>query len=352
MRTWPSPHVPAIPGHGYPLRLSDPATGESEPVGADEACSLAICAAGPAGGTHLADVAAAVTFDLVVRGWLDTGRSVRSVQVLLDEPQTASPDELAAFALDMTALGVIPPNVLLRADELEGAPSGAPTGLPAGGQGSDAGNGADAGRRVVVGGDRGHLVCAAAVARHLGGSCDVLGLGSGLDHADGEAITARVATLAVPDDPDAVGRPALGRVAVVSAPRSSPGDGGEGSLLVTDLLERGIPPMAIRLALLARHYRGPGELAPDALERASERLELWTAAVSGNGGPQTDVLVGEVREALADDLDSPRALRVVDAWSHLALSYGQPGGMTDEEVVEGAPGIAARAVDALLGIRL
>ena len=46
------------------------------------------------------------------------------------------------------------------------------------------------------------------------------------------------------------------------------------------------------------------------------------------------------------------ALRAVDAWADAALSYGQEGGLTDEDVVEGAPGIAARAVDALLGVRL
>lgn len=306
MRTWPAPHVPEIPGHGYPLRLSDPGTGEAEPVGEGAGCTLAVCMAGPAGGTHLADVAAAVTFDLVVRAWLDTGRDVRCVQVLLDEPSPATPDDLAAFALDMTALGVIPPDVLLAGSEVEGAP----------------------GRSTPV-------LLAVVVDEHLGGSCDVVGLGPGTDHADVEAAAALAS-----------------RVVAVPAARSSAGAGSEASPLVTDLLARGVAPTAIRLALLERHYRGRGALAPDALDQAGERLDLWTSAVSGNGGPQTDVLVGEIREALADDLDTPRALRVMDAWSHLALSYGQPGGMTDQEVVEGAPGIAARALDALLGVRL
>jgi L-cysteine:1D-myo-inositol 2-amino-2-deoxy-alpha-D-glucopyranoside ligase len=51
-----------------------------------------------------------------------------------------------------------------------------------------------------------------------------------------------------------------------------------------------------------------------------------------------------VRERVADDLDSPGALAVVDAWSEAALS-----GVGDDET---APALMSVAVDALLGIRL
>jgi len=54
--------------------------------------------------------------------------------------------------------------------------------------------------------------------------------------------------------------------------------------------------------------------------------------------------VEEVRTALAEDLDAPRALAAVDAWADTALTLGGD--------VEGAPGVVARAVDALLGIRV
>ena len=76
-----------------------------------------------------------------------------------------------------------------------------------------------------------------------------------------------------------------------------------------------------------------------------ERLEHWRAAVSGNGGPDPDATLAAVRAAVADDLDTPTALTVVDAWADLSLA-----GTADP--VEGAPGVIARTVDALLGIRL
>ncbi len=52
----------------------------------------------------------------------------------------------------------------------------------------------------------------------------------------------------------------------------------------------------------------------------------------------------QIREALADDLDSPAALEAVDRWAALQ----QTSGGTDT----GAPGVVSRAVDALLGVAL
>jgi L-cysteine:1D-myo-inositol 2-amino-2-deoxy-alpha-D-glucopyranoside ligase len=69
--------------------------------------------------------------------------------------------------------------------------------------------------------------------------------------------------------------------------------------------------------------------------------------VSGNGGPASATVLAEVRAALADDLDAPRALRAVDAWADASLAGGAAA-----EAEEGAPGIVARAVNALLGVRL
>ena len=55
-------------------------------------------------------------------------------------------------------------------------------------------------------------------------------------------------------------------------------------------------------------------------------------------------MLEEVREALADDLDTPAALAAVDRWAALQASEGG----TDES----APGLVSRTVDALLGIVL
>ena len=51
-----------------------------------------------------------------------------------------------------------------------------------------------------------------------------------------------------------------------------------------------------------------------------------------------------MRAALADDLDSPRALEAVDRWASQSLTRGGED--------PGAPGVLGRALDALLGIRL
>ena len=57
----------------------------------------------------------------------------------------------------------------------------------------------------------------------------------------------------------------------------------------------------------------------------------------------------EIRAALRDDLDTPRALAAVDAWAERAVTESA---LSDIDVVEGAPGVVARALDALLGVRI
>ena len=115
-------------------------------------------------------------------------------------------------------------------------------------------------------------------------------------------------------------------------------------VLVSALREQGVDAMTVRLAVLAHHYRDDWEWDDQVLADAQTRLDRWRAAVSGNGGPDPESTVAGVRAALAADLDAPAALRAVDTWADAALSVGGD--------VEGAPGVVARAVDALLGIRL
>ncbi|OLB76649.1 MAG: cysteine--1-D-myo-inosityl 2-amino-2-deoxy-alpha-D-glucopyranoside ligase [Actinobacteria bacterium 13_2_20CM_2_71_6] len=104
----------------------------------------------------------------------------------------------------------------------------------------------------------------------------------------------------------------------------------------------GVDPMALRLALLADHYRADRQWTDDLLKAGQERLARWRAAVAAHAGPDGVELLAAVRERLADDLDSPGALRSVDAWAEAALS----GEGTDPD----APALVADALDALLGI--
>ena len=102
--------------------------------------------------------------------------------------------------------------------------------------------------------------------------------------------------------------------------------------------------MAIRLELLAHHYRGDWEWTPQDLAVASTRLAAWRQAVSRPTGPPAQRLLEQVRVALSDDLDAPRALTVVDDWAR----EQQLRGGNDVN----SPGVVSRTVDALLGVAL
>ncbi len=64
--------------------------------------------------------------------------------------------------------------------------------------------------------------------------------------------------------------------------------------------------MAIRLAILDHSYREAWTWHDGLLGEATERLERWRGAGSG------DANLDEVRVALDDDLDIPRAIRAID----------------------------------------
>ena len=80
------------------------------------------------------------------------------------------------------------------------------------------------------------------------------------------------------------------------------------------------------------------------LDAARERLRRWRAAVTAPNGPDAASTIARVRQHLADDLDTPKALAAIDAWcSDVDLGLGSSAQ---------APADMARAVDALLGVDL
>ncbi|GAA1893942.1 cysteine--1-D-myo-inosityl 2-amino-2-deoxy-alpha-D-glucopyranoside ligase [Asanoa iriomotensis] len=105
-----------------------------------------------------------------------------------------------------------------------------------------------------------------------------------------------------------------------------------------------VDPMALRLALIADHYRGDRTWTDDLLKTAENRLARWRAAASATAGPSGADLLAGVRARVADDLDTPGALALVDAWADAALA----GEGDDPD----APRLMAHTVDALLGITL
>jgi L-cysteine:1D-myo-inositol 2-amino-2-deoxy-alpha-D-glucopyranoside ligase len=107
-------------------------------------------------------------------------------------------------------------------------------------------------------------------------------------------------------------------------------------VFVRSVLDAGTDPRALRLALLAHHYRDEWEWTDADLEGAEARLAAWSAAgvTDAAGGEE---LVDALRRTLADDLDTPAALA-----------------LADERAAQGTPftPLERDALDALLGIRL
>jgi L-cysteine:1D-myo-inositol 2-amino-2-deoxy-alpha-D-glucopyranoside ligase len=102
--------------------------------------------------------------------------------------------------------------------------------------------------------------------------------------------------------------------------------------------------MAVRLALLADHYRDDRQWTDDLLKTAEQRLSRWREAVALPAGPAGTETLAAIRDRLADDLDTGGALAAVDDWVEATLG----GDRTDGD----APALIAAAVDALLGIAL
>jgi L-cysteine:1D-myo-inositol 2-amino-2-deoxy-alpha-D-glucopyranoside ligase len=185
-----------------------------------------------------------------------------------------------------------------------------------------------------------HIECATIARQHLGVPFDIQGGGTDLVFPHHEMSAGHGEALS--------GLTPFARTFVHQAMVGYDGEKmskSKGNLvLVSELRARGVDPMAIRLALLAHHYRTPWEWTDDVLADAEKRLSTWRAGLSTNGGPEAEATVAQVRARLADDLDTPGALAAIDAWVARSLAEGGS--------VEGAPGIVGRTCDALLGVRV
>ncbi len=185
-----------------------------------------------------------------------------------------------------------------------------------------------------------HIECACIACDHLGIPIDIQGGGTDLvfPHHEMSAAHAR----ALRDVPSFAGAYVHQGMVGLGGEKMSKSKGN--LVLVSTLRREGVDPMAIRLALLAHHHAADWMWHDDDLVAAEQRLSTWRKALSGNGGPVADQTVDDIRAALADDLDSPRALEAVDRWAHQSLTRGGED--------PGAPGVLNRALDALLGVRL
>ncbi|CAM3226145.1 cysteine--1-D-myo-inosityl 2-amino-2-deoxy-alpha-D-glucopyranoside ligase [Mycobacterium intermedium] len=115
-------------------------------------------------------------------------------------------------------------------------------------------------------------------------------------------------------------------------------------VLVSQLRAQGVDPAAIRLGLLAGHYRSDRYWSQQVLDEATARLHRWRSAAALPAGPDAADVIARVRRYLADDLDTTKAIAALDGWTTDALEYGGHH--------EGSPQQVATAVDALLGVSL
>jgi L-cysteine:1D-myo-inositol 2-amino-2-deoxy-alpha-D-glucopyranoside ligase len=411
MESWIAPSLPDLPPppSPYDLALYDSARrGVFGPAGGPTR-TMYVCGITPYDATHLGHAATMIAFDLVYRIWRDAGHEVRYVQNVtdIDDPllERARRDgedwivlgmrETALFREDMEALRIVPPAHYVGAVEsipsivdkvaalldagaayrvesdvyfdLAAAPRfGYESNLDRkmmlalaaerGGDPDRAGKrdpldpllwrGARDDEPAWAGGPLGpgrpgwHIECAAIALDRLGDTIDVQGGGNDLifPHHECSAAHAEVLTGAAPFAGHYVHAGMIG----LDGEKMSKSRGN--LVFVSRLRGDGVDPMAVRLALMAEHYRLDRQWTDDALKAAQQRIGLWRDATARAAGPAAAPVLAEVRAALADDLDTPRALAAVDAWAEAAVA----GAATDPD----APALIARAVDALLGVRL
>ena len=131
MRSWSTPSLPPLPGIGVPVRIFDTAAGSIVPTSPGPTARMYVCGITPYDATHMGHAATYVAFDLLLRAWRDSGHDVHYVQNVtdVDDPllvrasQTGIAwDDLATreidlFREDMSALRVVSPQQYVGAVE-------------------------------------------------------------------------------------------------------------------------------------------------------------------------------------------------------------------------------------------
>lgn len=412
MRAWSAPEVPKLSQSGPSVRLFDTARGEIVDSAVDGQARLYVCGITPYDATHMGHAATYIAFDLLVRAWLNQGLDVRYVQnvtdvddPLLERAEKVHVDwvelaerETELFRQDLTALRVLPPQEYVGAVEsiplvitlierlqetgsiyeVEGDLYFSVTADPAFGgvsgwdratmEGIFAERGGDpdrAGKRdpldcVVWRAERPgepawespfgrgrpgwHIECTAIAREHLGGAFDVQGGGSDLIFPHHE-MCASEAHVAYPGGPFAKAYLHGGMVGYAGEKMSK----SRGNLVfVSQLRFSDVDPMAIRLTLLQQHYRSDWEWIDSLLWDSVDMLADWRRAVSlGAGAPSQPVVEG-VLAALANDLDAPTAVGLINNWVQATLGHGHLADSSDPTA-----GLSiTMLVDAALGIQL
>jgi L-cysteine:1D-myo-inositol 2-amino-2-deoxy-alpha-D-glucopyranoside ligase len=149
-----------------------------------------------------------------------------------------------------------------------------------------------------------HIECSALALRELGTTVDVHGGGRDLAFPHHECEAAQSET--VTGEPFVRFWLHVGLVGLDGTKMSK----SLGNLKFVGDLAIESEPAAVRVALLAHHYRHDWEWRSDDLAKAQSRLATWrSSAACSKGHGATD----DVRAAIDDDLDTPGALAAIDA---------------------------------------
>jgi L-cysteine:1D-myo-inositol 2-amino-2-deoxy-alpha-D-glucopyranoside ligase len=401
MRAWPAVAIPDLPGQGVVPALFDTAVGRPVPITDSGHLRMYVCGITPYDAAHLGHAATYVAFDVAQRMARDAGARVTYVQNVTDvddpllERANATGDDWRAlaeretdrFRHDMAALRVLPPDSYLgvveslpliiamierlrdggQAYQVDGDWYFSVATDPAFGEIADldeaemlaqfAERGGDPDRpgkkhpldcllwsahrpgepswdsSLGAGRPGWHVECVAIAQEGLGPVIELQGGGSDLvfPHHQMCASIAHVLDGRL----FAEHYVHTGMVALDGEKMSK----SKGNLeFVSRLRALGADPGAIRLALMSHHYRSDWEWTASDLTAATERLERWRRAADAQHHAPALPLLAEVRAALADDLDTPRAIAAIDDWCS----------STGHDV--SGPRLFAHLVDALLGI--
>jgi L-cysteine:1D-myo-inositol 2-amino-2-deoxy-alpha-D-glucopyranoside ligase len=145
-----------------------------------------------------------------------------------------------------------------------------------------------------------HIECSALAMRELGPTIDLHGGGTDLifPHHECEAAQSEAAT----------GQRFVRHwmhVGMVELQGTKMSKSLGNLIFVSDLLKEW-DAAAIRVAIIGHHYRSNWEWFDHLMPAAAERVEAWRVAGPG------DAALDEVRAALDDDLDTPRAMAAID----------------------------------------
>jgi L-cysteine:1D-myo-inositol 2-amino-2-deoxy-alpha-D-glucopyranoside ligase len=200
-----------------------------------------------------------------------------------------------------------------------------------------------------------HVECSAIARTHLGPAFDLQGGGSDLVFPHHEMSAGHAQAV----DPEHVFAHRYAHQGMVGFEGHKMSKSRGNLVLVSSLRAAGVDPRTIRLALHSHHYRSDWEWTDSWLDDAAKRLARWVdaVAVDSDGADETRAAARELRAALADDLDTPRALEIVDEWAKRSSVGGLTGLPVGGDAHEAGPGrrtssIMADVVQASLGIEL